>query len=142
VSIALVALVFVAQPPASGIATPDRPARIAPRIEAAARCSSSPQLVVAVTGFTPPRAGHVSLRVWLHTDGGRRRSLGLAGLYPEQAFAAPLEQAQRFGFSIPRAALAGHPRVVVELTGDGAAPSGARATIGEARIGPAPGEHC
>jgi hypothetical protein len=142
VSIALVALLFAAQPPASGVATPERPAQLAPRIEAGARCSSNPQLVVAVTGFTPPRAGHVGLRVWLHTDGGRRRSLGIAGLYPEQAFAAPLEQAQRFGFSVPRTALAGHPRVFVELTGEGGSAIGARAVIGEARIGPAPGERC
>lgn len=133
----VLALIFA---PSAAVATPQRAASVEPRIEAGARCSSNPQLVVAVTGFTPPRSGHVDLRVSLRTDDGRRRTLGIAGLYPEQAFSVSLGEAQRFGFSIPRAALARHPRVIVELGGDAGA--GARAVIAEARIGPAPGERC
>ena len=136
-SIAL-ALIFAA-PPASAVASPGRPALVAPRIDRGAFCSRNPQLVVAVTGFTPPRTGHVDLRVSLRTDDGRRRALGTAGIFPEQAFSASLDEAQKFGFALPKAALARHPRVIVEIAGAG---TGARAVIAEARIGPAPGDRC
>lgn len=122
-------------------ATTGRPALLRPVVEAAARCSAAPQLVVAVTGFTPPKkGGHATLVVSLRTADGRRTELGQVGVFPEQAFTASLADAKRFGFALPKSALAGDPQVMVELKSDGG--TGARATIAEARIGPAPQERC
>ena len=122
------------------VATVGQPALVQPVVETRARCSADPQVVVALTAFTPPSGGHATLVVTLLTSDGRRTELGNVAVFPEQAFAAPLAQAQRFGFALPKGALALDPKVMVELTVDGG--TGARAVIGEARIGPAPGERC
>ena len=113
-----------------------------PLVEAGARCSANPQLVVALTGFTPPREGHATLVVSLRTADGRITELGQAGVYPERAFSVALAGAMRFGFAVPRRALGANSRIVVEVRTDGTPAAGARAVIGEARIGPAPQERC
>ncbi|MEG3146124.1 hypothetical protein U1839_15830 [Sphingomonas sp. RT2P30] len=83
---------------------------------------------------------HATLIVSLRTQSGRTAELGQVGVFPEQAFAAGLADAKRFGFALPKGAAAGKPRVTVELRTSGG--TGARATIAEARIGPAPQERC
>lgn len=138
--VSLLALLLMAVTPVPAEVSPGKPALLQPVVEPAARCSTVPQLVVAVTGFTPPKGGHATLVVSLRTADGRRHELGQVGIFPEQAFTAKLADAQRFGFALPKGALAGNPRVIVELRSDGG--TGARATIAEARIGPAPQERC
>ncbi|MDB5703108.1 MAG: hypothetical protein JWN66_224 [Sphingomonas bacterium] len=138
--VSLLALLLMAGTPVPAEASPGKPALLQPVIEAAARCSTAPQLVVAMTGFTPPKGGHATLVVSLRTADGRRHELGQVGIFPEQAFTAKLADAQRFGFALPKGALARNPRVMVEIRSDGG--TGARATIAEARIGPAPQERC
>lgn len=137
----LAALLVAAAPP-PGLATPGRPAVLHPVVEAAARCSANPQVVVALTGFTPPREGHATLVVSAQAAGGRRIELGRVGVFPEQAFAAPLANAMRFGFALPKSALARAPAIQVEVVADGGSGAGMRALIGEARIVPPPQEHC
>lgn len=135
----LVSMLMAAAPiPAQ--ATTGSPALLHPVVEPAARCSAAPQLVVAVTAFTPPKGGHATLVVSLRTDDGHRTELGQVGVFPEQAFTAKLAEAKRFGFALPKGALARDPQVMVEVRSDGG--TGARATIAEARIGPAPQERC
>jgi hypothetical protein len=138
--VSLSALLLMIAAPVAPEASPGRPALLQPVIEAAARCSAAPQVVVAVTGFTPPKGGHATLVVSLRTADGRHVELGQVGIFPEQAFTASLADAKRFGFALPKGALARNPRVMVEIRSDGGA--GARATIAEARIGPAPRERC
>ncbi len=138
--ISLLALLLMAAEPVPAEAVPGHPALLHPVIEAAARCSAAPQLVVAVTGFTPPPGGHATLIVSLRMESGRTVELGQVGIFPEQAFTASLTDAKRFGFALPKGALAGEPRVMVEVTTSGG--SGARATIAEARIRAAPQERC
>ena len=137
---ALLALLLAAAPGGAQRATPGRPAVMRPLVEAAARCSANPQLVVSVTGFTPPREGAASLVVSLRTADGRVSRLGEVSIYPMRAFSAPLAQAQRFGFAIPRHAVGQQASVIVALA-DGDA-GGASAMVGEARITPAPQERC
>ncbi len=137
-SASLLALLLAAATPEPGLATPGRPAVLRPVVEAAAHCSANPQLVVAITGFTPPRQGHATLVVSLRTADGRTTELGQVGVYPEQAFSVALAEAHRFGFAVPRSALRRNPMVLVDVT----AAAGARALVGEARIGPAPQERC
>ena len=134
-------LLLLAAPAGSNLALPGRPALLQPLVEPAARCSAHPQLVVAITAFTPPRQGASSLVVSVRTRDGRAIRLGEASIYPHQAFSGPLGQAQRFGFAIPRRLLGEGPSVTVALIGDGNA-AGARAVVGEARITPAPLEPC
>jgi hypothetical protein len=133
------ALLLAAAPAAAQVATPGRPAVLSPLVETRARCSANPQLVVAVTGFTPPRQGAADLIVsWRGAD-GRVRRLGQVSIYPQRAFSAPLAQAQRFGFAIPRRAMGPRASVIVALAdGNG----GASLVVGEARITPAPQERC
>lgn len=138
--IPLLALLLMGAAPAPSEAIPGKPALLRPVVEAAARCSAAPQVVVALTGFTPPNGGHATLVVSLRTADGQRVELGQVGVFPEQAFTAKLADAMRFSFALPKGALARNPQVVVELRSDGG--TGARATIAEARIGPAPQEHC
>jgi hypothetical protein len=123
------------------VATARRPAQLVPTIAAAARCSAQPQVVVTLVGFTPPTRGHASLVVLLRTQDGRTERLGEAGVFPEQAFAAPAP-AQHFGFALPAGALARRPQVIVEVSADDARGTDARAVIGSAEIVPAPQEHC
>lgn len=123
------------------VATAQHPVRLEPAIAAAARCSAQPQVVVTLTGFTPPTRGHASLVVSIRTEDGRTQRLGEAGVFPEQAFAAPAP-AQHFGFALPPGTLAKRPQVIVELSADDARGTDARATIGAAEIVPAPQEHC
>lgn len=137
---ALLALLLAGTPGAAQVAAPGRPAVLRPLVERAAYCSANPQLVVAVTGFTPPRQGAASLVVSLRTADGRLRRLGEVSIFPQRAFAAPLAQAQRFGFALPRAAV-GRPASVIVALGDGNG-GGARVVVGEARITPAPQERC
>lgn len=141
-AVSSLALLLMTAAAAPGLATPGRPALLRPVVEAAARCSASPQLTVALTGFTPPREGHATLVVSARTAGGRRIELGRVGVFPEQAFTAPLANAMRFGFALPRSALARAPTILVEVVADGGTGAGMRAVIGEARIGPAPQERC
>ena len=136
----VIALLLAATPGAARTATPGRPAVISPLVEAAARCSANPQLVVAVTGFTPPRQGPASLVVSLRTADGRVTRLGEVGIFPMRAFSGSLAGAQRFGFAVPRRALGPRSSVIVALR-DGRA-GGASAVVGEARITPAPQERC
>lgn len=136
----MLALLLAATPGAAQVATPGRPAVLSPLVERAARCSANPQLVVAITGFTPPRQGAASLVVSLRTADGRLRRLGEVSIFPLRAFSAPLAQAQRFGFAIPRRAVGQRASVIVALS-DGQA-GGASAVVGEARITPAPQERC
>lgn len=136
------ALLLIAAAPQSGLATPGRPAVLSPVVEAGAHCSANPQLVVALTGFTPPREGHATLVVSLGTAEGRTAELGQVGVFPEQAFSVGLAEAMRYGFAVPRSALRLNPIVVVEVTTGGGPAAGARAVVGEARIGPAPQERC
>ena len=138
--IPLLALLLMGGAPVPSEATPGKPALLRPVVEAAARCSAAPQVVVALTGFTPPRGGHATLVVSLRTADGHRVELGQVGVFPEQAFTAKLANAMRYGFALPKGALARNPQVMVEIRSDGG--TGARATIAEARIGPAPQEHC
>jgi hypothetical protein len=138
----LLGLLLMIVPPEAGLATVGRPAVLRPLIEAKARCSADPQLVIALTSFTPPRDGHAGLNVSLRTIGGRRIELGRVGIFPEQAFSASLADAKRFGFALPKGALASNPEVVVEVTAEGGSGAGARAVVGEARISPAPQERC
>lgn len=135
----LSALLMAAVPAPAGAATAGRPALLKPVVEAAARCSAEPRLVIAVTQFTPPRGGHATLAVSLRTADGRTRALGHVGIFPERPFSVALKDAQRFGFAVPRAALGQRPTVVVEMGGEG---NGARALIGEARISPGPRSGC
>ena len=132
------ALLLAGAPAQSHLASPGSPAVLRPLIEAAARCSANPQLVVALTGFTPPRRGVASLVVSLLTADDRVTQLGEVGIFPHRPFSAPLAQARRFGFAIPAGALDGDPRVVIEVTNA----AGARAVVGEARITPPPQEGC
>jgi hypothetical protein len=138
----VVAFLLGAAPAQPGLATIGRPALLRPVVEAAARCSANPQLVIALTQFTPPQGGHATLVVSLRTADGRTRELGQVGVFPEAAFSAALPDAQRFGFAIPKAALARSPRVIVAVRTDSSRATGARAVIGEARISPAPGDRC
>lgn len=138
--ISFLALLLMVATPAPAQAAPGSPALLHPVVEPAARCSPAPQLVVAVTAFVPPKGGHATLVVSLRAADGSRTELGQVGIFPEQAFTANLAGAKRFGFALPRGALAGDPQVMVELRSDGG--TGARATIAEARIGPAPQERC
>ena len=119
----------------TNVATAGQAAVMRPVVENSARCSADPQVVVALTGFTPPSGGHASLVVSLLTSAGRRSELGAVGV-----FSAPLGEAKRFGFALPKGTLALDPKVIVELAVDRG--TGARAVIGEARIGPAPQERC
>ena len=135
-------LLLIAAPTQSLVATPGSPAVLAPVVEAGARCSANPQLTVALTGFTPARRGHATIVVSLRTADGRTAELGQVAVFPERAFTAALPQARRFGFSVPRGALRLSPTVIVAVTGDGGPAAGARAIVGEARIGPAPQERC
>jgi hypothetical protein len=141
-SLPLLALLLAAAPAQSGLATTGRPALLHPVVEASARCSANPQLVIALTQFTPPSGGHATLVVSLRTADGRIRELGQVGVYPEQPFSAALPNAQRFGFAIPKRTLAQNPRVMVAVRTDNGRATGARAVIGEARISPAPRERC
>jgi len=136
------ATLLAAATPESHFASPGRPAVLPPVMEAGARCSANPQLTVALTGFTPPRAGHATLVVSLRTADGRTSELGQVGVFPEQPFSAELAQARRFGFAVPRRALRLNPIVVVEVRSNGRRAAGGRAVVGEARIGPAPQERC
>ncbi len=141
-SVSFLSLLLMAAPPQPGLATSARPALLRPVIESAARCSANPQLVIAVTQFTPPSGGHASLAVSIRTADGRIRELGHVGIFPAQPFSVALPQAQRFGFAIPRRVLAQSPQVLVAVTADGKSAAGGRAVIGEARISPAPRERC
>lgn len=134
------ALLLMAAPPEANVATHGRPAVLPPVVEAGAHCSNNPQLVVAITGFTPPREGHATLIVSLRTADGRTAELGHVGVFPERAFSVGPAQAHRFGFAVPSSALRLNPTIVVAITSDGG--PGARAVVGEARIGPAPQERC
>jgi hypothetical protein len=131
---------LMAAAPIPAQATTGSPALLHPFVEPAARCSVAPQLVVAVTAFTPPKGGHATLVVSLRTADGHRTELGQVGVFPEQPFTAKLADAKRFGFALPKGALASNPQVMVELRSEGG--TGASATIAEARIGPAPQERC
>jgi hypothetical protein len=137
-SLSLLALLIVAAPAQANVATIGRPAALRPVVEASARCSANPQLVIALTQFTPARGVHSSLVVSLRTSDGRIRELGHAGVFPHQPFSAALPGAQRFGFAIPKAALRQSPTVLVEIKAESGRAVGARAVIGEARITPAP----
>jgi hypothetical protein len=141
-SLLLLALLLAAAPAQPGLATTGRPALLRPVVEAAARCSANPQLVIALTQFTPPQGGHATLVVSLRTADGRTRELGQVGVFPETSFSAALPDARRFGFAVPKSALAGSPRVMVAVKTDTRRAAGARAVIGEARISPAPSERC
>ncbi|HEX8193113.1 MAG TPA: hypothetical protein VF552_09450 [Allosphingosinicella sp.] len=137
---ALVALFLLAPSGYPATAVPGRPALVRPIVEPAALCAADPQLVVSVTGFTPPRSGSASLHVSLRAPDGRTSHLGVAGIHPHQAFAAAsLDDAQHFGFAVPRAAVRQRVVVVVALPQPAA---GASVTIGEARITPAPQQSC
>lgn len=135
-SVPLLALLLIGAAAEPSHAGPGRPALLQPLVEPAARCSANPQLVVALTGFTPPRRGVASLVVSLRMPGGRLRRLGEAGVYPYQAFSASLADAHRFGFAVPARLLSQNPSVVVEVS------NGGNAVVGEARITPAPQESC
>lgn len=141
----LLALLLLAVPSAPGstfrLATPGRAAMLSPFIDDAARCSRNPQLVVAITGFTPPRQGAATLVVSARTADGRTTRLGEVTIYPHQPFSTPLASAHRFGFAAPRALLAPNARVVVAVASLGD-PTGARAMVGEARVTGAPQERC
>ncbi|HEY5712311.1 MAG TPA: hypothetical protein VIT38_10480 [Allosphingosinicella sp.] len=139
--LAFLLLAVPGAPTAPGLATPGRAAVLSPLVEDAARCSTHPQLVVAITGFTPPRQGAATLVVSIRTADGRTTRLGEVSVYPHQAFSAPLASAHRFGFAMPRQGLSPNANVVVELAGPGNA-EGARALVGEARVTGAPQERC
>jgi hypothetical protein len=141
-SLSFLALMLMAAPAQPGLATAARPALLRPVVEAAARCSANPQLVIALTQFTPPSGGSANLVVSLRTADGRTRELGHVGIFPAQPFSVALPDAQRFGFAIPRAALGQSPQVLVAVKTDGNRATGARAVIGEARISPAPRDRC
>ena len=79
------------------IVAPGRQAVFPPLVEDSARCSTNPQLVVAVTGFTPPRQGSATLIVSVRTADGRTTRLGEVSVYPHQPFSASLASARRFG---------------------------------------------
>jgi hypothetical protein len=134
------ALLLMAAAPIPAQATAASPALLHPIVEPAARCSAAPQLVVALTAFTPPKGGHATLVISLRTADGHNIELGQVGVFPEQPFTAKLADAKRFGFALPKGALAANPQVMVELRSEGG--TGARATIAEARIGAAPQERC
>lgn len=138
----LSALLLVTAPAQPGLATAGRPAELRPVVESAARCSANPQLVIALTQFTPPRGGNASLAVSLRTADGRTRELGNVGVFPAQAFSVALADAHRFGFAVPKAALRQSPIVLVAVKTDGVKATGARAVIGEARISAAPRDRC
>lgn len=140
-SVSLLATLLMIAPIQPGLATAGRPALLRPVVEAAARCSDNPQLVVALTGFTAPSGGSASLVVSLRTTDGRTRELGQVGIFPQQSFAVDLSGARRFGFAVPKAALGQGPMVLVTVKSDGRA-TGAKAVIGEARISPAPRDRC
>jgi|GEM_PF-4434775 len=141
-SASLLALLLIAAPGESHVATHGRPAVLPAVVEPGGRCSANPQLVVALTGFTPPRQGHATIVVSLRTNDGRTTELGQVAVFPERAFSAALADARRFGFAVSRAALRLNPMVMVAVTGDGGPAAGARAIVGEARIGLAPQERC
>jgi hypothetical protein len=134
-------LLLTVAPPESHVASPGNPAVLHPLVETAARCSANPQLVIALTAFTPPRRGTASLLVSLRTTGGRLTRLGEVGVFPHRPFSASLADARRFGFAIPAQGLDRDSSVVVEVASE-ANPAGARAVVGEARITPAPQERC
>ncbi len=138
----VLAVLLAAAPAQPGLATIGRPALLRPVVEAAARCSANPRLVIALTRFEPPQGGHATLVVSLRTADGRTRELGQIGIFPEKAFSAALPEAQRFGFAVPKAALARNPRVMVAVKTDSSRATGARAVIGEARISPGSGGRC
>lgn len=123
------------------LAVTGRAAVLHPVVEPAARCSANPQLVVAITGFTPPREGTVSLIVSARARDGRTIRLGEVGIFPSQPFSASLTQARRFGFAIPARFVSPETNVTVEVASDGNG-VGAEAVVGEARITPAPQERC
>jgi hypothetical protein len=137
----LMSLLLIATAAGPHVVTPGRQAVFPPIVEDAARCSANPQLVVALTGYTPPRQGSATLIVSVRTADGRTTRLGEVSVYPQQAFSAPLASAQRFGFAVPRRALSPNANVVVEVAGGGNS-QGARAVVGEARITAAPQERC
>jgi hypothetical protein len=137
----LLALLLLAAPAGPHPVAPGRQAVFPPLVEDAARCSTNPQLVVAITGFTPPRQGSATLIVSVRTADGRTTRLGEVSVYPQQAFSASLASARRFGFAVPRRALSPNANVVVEMAGAAYA-EGARAVVGEARITGAPQERC
>lgn len=141
-SLSFLALMLMAAPTPPGLATIGRPALLRPVVETAARCSANPQLVIALTQFTPPSGGTASLVVSLRTADGRTRELGHVGIFPAQSFSTGLPGAQRFGFAVPRAALRRSPQVLVAVKTDNGRATGARAVIGEARISPAPRDRC
>lgn len=138
----LALLLLVAAPAESHLATAARPALLRPMMDRGALCSANPQLTVVLSAFTPPRGRHATLVVSLRTGDGRTTELGHVGVYPERAFSASTAQPMRFGFAVPRGALALDPIVVVAMTVDGGPAPDARAVIAEARIGLAPQEHC
>ena len=137
----LLAALLMAAPIQPGLATAGRPALLRPVVEAAARCSNNPQLVIALTRFTAPSGGSANLVVSLRTADGRTRELGQVGIFPQQSFSADLAGARRFGFAVPKAALGQGATVMVSIKSDGRA-TGAKAVIGEARISPAPRDRC
>ena len=132
----LLVLLLIGAAAQANHAAPGRPAVIQPLVEPTARCSANPQLVVALTGFTPPNRGVASVVVSLRMPGGRLQRLGEAGVFPHQPFSGSLANAHRFGFPVPRSVLARNPSVVVEVS------NGGKAVVGEARITPAPQERC
>jgi uncharacterized protein (DUF362 family) len=139
--LALLLLAAPGAPAAPRLATPGHAAVMSPLVEDAARCSTNPQLVVAITGFTPPRQGVASLVVSVRTADGRSTRLGEVTIYPYQPFSAPLASAHRFGFAMPRQGLSPNAQVVVAVASLGNA-AGARAMVGEARVTGAPQERC
>jgi hypothetical protein len=136
----LYALLFAAAFPATVQA--GEVAVVEPVIENQAYCSNDPQIVVAITRFSPPRRGHAHLTVSLLTDGGRLISLGQAGIYPARAFTSSLPEAMRFSFSLPGKTLPEHPRIAIQVSTGDDGDHDAQAVIGEVRAMPAPQEQC
>src|SRR6185295_13086165 len=116
-------LAATGEPP---LAVAGRAAVLHPVVEPAARCSANPQLVVAITGFTPPREGTARLIISARARDGRTIRLGEVGIFPSQPFSASLAQARRFGFAIPARFVSPETNVTVEVASEGNG-AGARA---------------
>jgi hypothetical protein len=99
--------------------------------------SQSPQVIVSVTGFEPPREGGVEVVVKAQAEGSQmEQEIGRFAVFPETAFKAPdPSKAKRFGLPLPKEVAASKAitlRVyLVPFKGSG---EGARLELGGAEI--------
>ena len=120
------------------IATVGKPALLTATHAASAMKSltSTPRVVVEVTGYQPAKEGAVRGVVKVQKADGTDQEIGTFGVFPNTAFKAETSRARSYSFELPKELATGAVQLKVELVPDKAQGTGAGAQleVGKAEV--------